>query len=130
VPSQIVFVDEIPKGPTGKLQRIGLAEKLASKLRSEYVPPQEPGEKTLARIWSEVLGIERIGLHDNFFNLGGDSLLAAQVVSRVRKTFQIELPLPIVFRDPTLAGQAWRIEEMIMAEVEQLPEEEAQHFLE
>ena len=82
VPSQIIIVDEIPKGPTGKLQRIGLAEKLASRLRPEYIAPQEIVEKKLAEIWSEVLTIKDIGLNDNFFALGGDSLLAVQVISR------------------------------------------------
>jgi acyl-CoA synthetase (AMP-forming)/AMP-acid ligase II/acyl carrier protein len=128
VPSQIVFVEEIPKGPTGKLQRIGLAEKLASNLKAEFIAPQESVEKALAGIWSEVLGIERISVNDNFFALGGDSLRAAQVVARVRNTFQVELPLRSVFRDPTLAGQAWLIEEMILEEVEQLPEEEVQRL--
>lgn len=129
VPSQIVFVDEIPTGPTGKLQRIGLAEKLASKLRAEYAPPTEPGEKSLAQIWSEVLGHKRIGVHDNFFALGGDSLLATQVVSRVRRVFQIELPLTTIFRDPTLAGQARCIKAMVLEEIENLPDEEVQRLL-
>ncbi|UCE20537.1 MAG: AMP-binding protein [Gemmatimonadota bacterium] len=130
VPSQIVFVDEIPKGPTGKLQRIGLAEKLASKLRAEYVAPRDQAEKTLANIWAEVLGPERIGVNDNFFRLGGNSLLAAQVVSRVRKVFQVELSVETVFKDPTLGGQASLIADLIMKEIEEMSEEDARRLTE
>ena len=129
VPSQIAFVDEIPKGPTGKLHRIGLAEILVSKLRARYVPPTEPGQKSLAQIWSEVLEHDRIGADDNFFYLGGDSLLAHQVVSRVRRVFQIELPVSMIFREPTLAGQARLIEKMVLEEIEKLTDEEVRRLL-
>jgi len=100
VPTQILVVDEIPKGPTGKLQRIGLAEKLAIQLRPEFAEPTEPVEKILAQIWGEVLNQNRIGIDDNFFALGGDSLKAVQVVARVRATLEITLPLPAIFQEP------------------------------
>jgi acyl carrier protein len=102
VPQQIVFLDEIPKGATGKLQRIGLAEKLSHLLETGYIAPRDEGETQLAKIWSEVLGVERIGLHDNFFALGGDSLMGTQVVSRVVEKFQIDLPIQTLFRHPIL----------------------------
>jgi acyl-CoA synthetase (AMP-forming)/AMP-acid ligase II/acyl carrier protein len=129
VPSQVLIVDEIPKGPTGKLQRIGLAEKLAAKLRAEFVAPRSLAEKALAAIWAEVLGIERVSVHDNFFALGGDSLKATQVASRVRTAFDVELPLGTVFREPTLAGLALVVEEILIEEVEALTEEEAQRLI-
>jgi acyl-CoA synthetase (AMP-forming)/AMP-acid ligase II/acyl carrier protein len=108
VPSQIIFLQEIPKGPTGKLQRIGLHAKLTDQLRTEFVAPTTPTEKQLADLWSAVLGVERVGITENFFALGGDSLLATQVTSRIRDAFGIELPLPTIFREPTIAalGQA------------------------
>lgn len=68
--------------------------------------PRTPVEETLADIWSEVLGVEPVGIHDNFFQLGGDSLLATQVVSRLRRAFGVQLPLGILFDAPTVAGQA------------------------
>lgn len=102
VPQQIVFLDEIPKGATGKLQRNGLAEKLSHLLETGYVAPRDEGETQLAKIWSEVLGVERIGVHDNFFALGGDSLLGTQVVSRVVEKYQIDLPMQTLFRHPIL----------------------------
>ncbi len=129
VPSQIVIVDEIPKGPTGKLQRIGLYDKLASQLKPQYVAPSDTAEKALAKIWAEVLGIQQIGVYDNFFGLGGDSLRATQVVTRVRAAFQVELPATMMFREPTIAGQAVQIEEKLIAELDALSDEEAQRLL-
>lgn len=130
VPSQVLIVDEIPKGPTGKLQRIGLADKLAPKLKAEFVAPRDPVEDALARIWGEVLGIEQVSVCDNFFALGGDSLLATQLVSRVRAAFGVELPLGTIFREPTVADQALVIEDMLLKEIEELTEEEARRLAE
>ena len=104
VPSQVVIVDEIPKGPTGKLQRIGLGKKLRPQLKSEFVPPRNSVEERLAGLWAEVLKLEQIGIYDNFFMLGGDSLLATQLVARIRMAFQLELALRIIFEKPTVAG--------------------------
>jgi acyl-CoA synthetase (AMP-forming)/AMP-acid ligase II/acyl carrier protein len=109
VPSQIVFVDQIPKGPTGKLQRIGLADKLEHVLQRDFVAPSGPVERTLAEIWAEVLGLEAIGMRDNFFYLGGDSIRATQVIARVRDQLQVDLPPSDLFRAPTIAEFAERI---------------------
>lgn len=128
IPSQVLIVNEIPKGPTGKLQRIGLAEKLAPKLKPVYMASRNPVENTLANIWTEVLGIERVGINDNFFALGGDSLLAAQIVSRIHTAFQIELQLKAIFKDPTLAGQAFKIAELVIDEIEEMTEDDARRF--
>lgn len=129
VPSQVIFVREIPKGPTGKLQRIGLAQKLGPKLKAEFVAPKKPVEEILSKIWAEVLGIERVGIKDNFFAFGGDSLKATQVVSRIGKTFQVIMPLTAIFRGPTVADQALLIEEMLLKKIEDLTEEEAQRLI-
>jgi len=90
VPRRIMFVEQIPKGATGKIQRIGLAKKLGIESLSfaqpggsvQFAAPQTGTEMTLSDIWSTVLGIDRIGVHDNFFELGGDSMAAADVISR------------------------------------------------
>ena len=79
VPRVVLFVDEIPKGATGKRQRIGLAQKLGltasdPTATSEYAPPTTAIEEKLVQIWSEVLGDEQVGLNYNFFGLGGDSI--------------------------------------------------------
>jgi acyl carrier protein len=125
VPSQVVIISEIPKGSTGKLQRLGLAEKLRAQLKAEFVAPRGPVEEILTEIWSQTLKIEPVGIDDNFFALGGDSLVATQVMARVQATFQVALPLKTIFREPTIAAQALAIEEMLMNEIEGLTEEEA-----
>ena len=129
VPGQVVIVDEVPKGPTGKLQRIGLAEKLRSKLRAPFVAPRNRAEKAVARVWAAVLDIDQVGIYDNFFALGGDSLLATQVVSRLRAAFGVELAIPTMFRGPTVANQALLIEGLLMSEVEGLTEDQARSLL-
>ncbi len=84
----------------------------------EFLGPRTPIEEGLAGIWSDVLGVERISVHDNFFQLGGHSLLAAQVISRMRNTFSVDLPLRRIFETPTVAGLATAIYEMQAAETE------------
>jgi acyl-CoA synthetase (AMP-forming)/AMP-acid ligase II/acyl carrier protein len=112
VPRRVVMVDEIPQGPTGKLQRAGLAEKLglgASEgldVRAAYTAPRTPVEKKLTEIWCEILAVQRVGVDDNFFQLGGDSLLATQVISRVREALHAELSFVGFFATPTVAGLA------------------------
>ncbi|HHH41604.1 MAG TPA: amino acid adenylation domain-containing protein, partial [Chloroflexi bacterium] len=112
VPSAYVVMEALPLTPNGKVDRQALPEPEWSRrqLAGEYVAPRTPVEEVLAGIWSQVLGVEEVGVHDNFFELGGHSLLATQLVSRVREAFEIELPLRHVFECPTVATLAERIE--------------------
>ncbi len=103
VPSTVVIADAIPKGPTGKLQRIGLHAKLAAALSPAYRAPRGGVEKALAGIWAELLAVERVGAQDNFFLLGGDSILALRLVAEVKRRLGVELPPHEVFRAPTIA---------------------------
>lgn len=137
VPQQVVFVDTLPKNSMGKVQRAGLSEKLVPLLQAEFSAPETEIEITVAKIWSEVLGLSHVGRYDNFFTLGGDSLLATQVVWRVKKEIGIDLPLLTVFQNTTLEGFVGAIsqnllntvDEMelseLLAEIENLPEVEA-----
>ncbi|MDY6953781.1 MAG: phosphopantetheine-binding protein, partial [Thermodesulfobacteriota bacterium] len=109
---------------------IGLAEKLRSELRPAFVAPRNRAEKAVARIWAAVLDVEPVGVHDNFFALGGDSLLATQVVSRLQAAFGVAVAIPTMFRGPTVADQALLMEELLLSEVEGLTEEQAQALLE
>ncbi|WP_017326780.1 AMP-binding protein [Synechococcus sp. PCC 7336] len=106
VPSQVAIVDDIPKGATGKLQRLGLADKLADVLVAQSVAPRNPLEKIIAATIQEVLDLETLSIHDNFFAIGGDSLRGTQVVNRLRALFGIELPHTILFRHLTVAELA------------------------
>ncbi|HEU4963515.1 MAG TPA: amino acid adenylation domain-containing protein [Bacilli bacterium] len=112
VPSAILTLDALPLTPNGKLDRQGLPtpDWGVREEATSYVPPRNDLEATMAQIWQETLGVERIGVHDNFFDLGGHSLLATQVLSRVRERFQVELPLRLFFETPTVAEFVVRLE--------------------
>lgn len=129
VPTRVLIVDAIPKGPTGKIQRLGLAAILADRLRAEFEAPEGPFEELLAAIWAEVLHAAAIGRNDNFFSLGGDSISATGVTARVRAALDVDLPLGAVFREPVLTDQAQVIADTLVAEIEDLSEEEAQQHL-
>jgi natural product biosynthesis luciferase-like monooxygenase protein/amino acid adenylation domain-containing protein/non-ribosomal peptide synthase protein (TIGR01720 family) len=109
VPSAVVVLDELPLTRNGKLDRRALPAPLWEG-GAGYVAPRTPAEEVLDGIWAAVLGRERVGAEAHFFEAGGHSLLAAQVVARVREAFRVELPLRAVFEAPTLAGLAGRIE--------------------
>jgi phthiocerol/phenolphthiocerol synthesis type-I polyketide synthase E len=89
-----------------------------------YAAPTNEVEEKLAAMWQELLGIERVGIHDDFFALGGHSLLATQIVSRVRVLFRVDLRLAAIFEAPTVARMAELIEDAIIAELESLSDEE------
>ena len=111
VPASFVFLDTLPLNPNGKIDRRALLAPHTYDLglSTNFVPPQNATEEVLANIWIKVLRLEQVGIHDNFFELGGHSLLATQVMSRVRQTFQIEMPLQILFENPTIASLAQAI---------------------
>lgn len=127
VPAQIIFMDEIPKGATGKLQRIGLAERLGIKPElpnldavQDWTPPRNDLERFLSVIWADVLALKAengrpaVGIHARFLDLGGDSITATQIVSRIRHGLEIELSLIEMFDLPTIAEQAELVEKYVL----------------
>jgi len=108
VPSAFVKLDALPLSANGKVNRLALPDPANARpeLTAAFVAPRTASEKRLSEIWSEVLRIERVGLHDNFFEMGGNSLLATLVCSRVRKALKIEVPPRVVFEHPTVALMA------------------------
>jgi amino acid adenylation domain-containing protein len=118
VPSRFVFLDRLPLTPNGKLDRQSLPtpEEELRALEQAYVPPRTPVERLLAEMWAEVLGVPRVGIHDDFFGLGGHSLRATQVIARARAAFRVELPLRSVFETPTVSGLALTVTQRLLEE--------------
>jgi amino acid adenylation domain-containing protein/natural product biosynthesis luciferase-like monooxygenase protein len=111
VPSAFAVLEALPLNANGKVDRKALPAPGAPAGDAErFVAPRTSVEAQLAFIWSELLHLPRVGIHDDFFELGGHSLLATQLLSRIRGTFDVELPLAVVFEAPTLGEQAARVE--------------------
>jgi len=110
VPSALVLMDSLPLTPNGKVDRSRLPA--PDRTTPVSATPRNPTERLLAEIWSEVLGPGRIGIEDNFFVLGGNSLLAMRVLSRVRAGLEVELPLRTVFEHQTLTRLAAAIDQL------------------
>ncbi len=115
VPAAVVGLAALPLTPSGKVDRRALAGPAFAPPGAEaaagYVEPATNTQRELAAIWSEILGVERVGAADDFFDLGGHSLLAVQVLSRMRGRLGVELPVRALFEAPTLAGLARRAEQ-------------------
>lgn len=109
IPKAFVMLDSLPLTASGKVDRLALTEldSAASGLIDKaFIAPRTPTESTLAKIWAEVLNIERVGIYDNFFDLGGDSLLTVRLLKQIHKQFENELPLSTLFLNPTIESLA------------------------
>ncbi|MET9038462.1 condensation domain-containing protein, partial [Streptomyces mirabilis] len=112
VPAAFVRVSRFPLTVNGKVDRSALPVPEQEDLAvSGGAEPVSELERTVAEVWRRVLGVDRVGLHDNFFALGGQSLLATEAVARLNSTFGVELSLPMIFQEPTVAALAAMIEE-------------------
>ncbi|HUM03005.1 MAG TPA: MupA/Atu3671 family FMN-dependent luciferase-like monooxygenase [Thermoanaerobaculia bacterium] len=111
VPSRFLRMSELPRTPNGKLDRKSLPPpaEIPSEADATFVPPRNPIEEVVAEICAEVLGLDRVDVTANFFELGGHSLLATQAISRLRDSFQTELPLRVIFESPTVEALAREI---------------------
>jgi acyl-CoA synthetase (AMP-forming)/AMP-acid ligase II/acyl carrier protein len=115
VPSRIVMVKDIPKGPTGKIQRLGLGARLAEQLSVFHEPPAEGMEQRVAATIREVLACADVGRHDNFFVLGGDSIRATQVIARLARDLSVEVPPTLLFTFPTVQALAAELAQLAEA---------------
>ena len=136
IPSQVVIVTTIPTGATGKVERGRLETVLASSLKPSFVAPRSDIEAQVAAIFSEVLGMGEVGVEDNFFAQGGDSLRGFQALARIGANLQVDLSIVDLFKGPTVAQLASEVERQraagkelalhqILDEVEGLSDEEA-----
>jgi amino acid adenylation domain-containing protein/FkbM family methyltransferase len=128
IPSAFVVLDALPALPNGKVDRRALPAPDGSRrgAAGPYVAPRNATEARLAEIWAGLLGVERVGVHDSFFDLGGHSLLATQAISRMRETFQAELSLRAFFESPTIASLSVGL---VRSLAEQLSDEEMLELL-
>jgi amino acid adenylation domain-containing protein len=108
VPSSFTLLEALPLTAHGKVDRRALPSPAGDHPEAGYVPPRDAAEEALGAVWAEVLGVDRVGAHDNFFHLGGHSLLATQAMSRARSVFGADLPLSALFEAPTVAELAAR----------------------
>ena len=119
VPSIFITLDSLPLTPTGKVDRRSLPPPQGTRpaLENPYVAPGSPLEETLVKIWADVLHLEQVGVHDHFLELGGDSLLATMLVSRVLNALHVQVPLRSLFKVPTVAQMARVILEILANKV-------------
>ncbi|MGS0897526.1 thioesterase domain-containing protein, partial [Burkholderia stagnalis] len=106
VPAHLLLVEKLPVTPNGKVDRRALPAIDFTYNTASYTAPGTPVETLLCRLWAEALKVDRVGIHDNFFTMGGHSLLAIQLVSRINTAFGVEMPLSNLFSDPTPAELA------------------------
>lgn len=111
-PAAFVWLDEFPRLPSGKIDRASLPPPQRSSETTTIDEPRNPLEEALVTIWRQVLKIDRVGIHEGFFDLGGHSLMAAQIISRIRAVHGVELPLRAIFESPTVAGLALAMQQV------------------
>ena len=129
VPRLYSVLSAFPLTANGKIDRKALPEpEVTRETDTPYLEPSSEIEKLLASIWCEVLELEAVGVNDNFFKLGGHSLKITQVISRVREAVGVELPMRAMFEAPTIASLALRVEELLIEELNDLSEEEAEQL--
>lgn len=131
VPPVFVRIDALPLNANGKLDRAALpAPDESNSLRDdEYLAPRSAIEQRVAEVISELLGLEKVGVEDNFFMLGGHSLLGTQVIVRMRELFGVDLSLRSLFDSPTIADLAVEVERLLFSRIEGMSDEEAALFL-
>jgi acyl carrier protein len=126
VPSVFVFLDALPLGPTGKLDRkalstLGLsAPEGDAGSRTDYVPPSTDTERALAEIWADVLTVDKVGVEDNFFELGGDSIRSLLITTRIKAAFDVALTPRDVLTARTVSALTEVVEDAILGELERV----------
>jgi len=122
LPEYFKYMESLPLTDNGKVDRKALQNlaNFSKKQNADYVAPETEFEKIIAEIWSEVLQIEKIGVHDNFLELGGNSLSAIRIATRVNDSFDLDLPLNTIFETPTVSRLSRHIEKSILTMLKEL----------
>jgi acyl carrier protein len=129
VPATFVSLEKLPLTPNGKVDRLSLpAPDKSNTLRDEArAAPRTEVEKTVAGILERLLNLEHVNVEENFFSLGGHSLLGAQLVAKLRDTFRIEMPLRVIFEAPSVAELSAEVGRLLLAKVQRMSDEEVDH---
>jgi acyl carrier protein len=132
VPSLFVTVASLPFTAHGKVDRAALPAPTSENILHDdsSEAPQSEIEQWLARLLSTLLGTDRVNRDDNFFNLGGHSLMGAQLIARVKQTFDVDLPLRSLFDHPTIREISSEVDSLLQAKLNSMSEEEARRLLE
>jgi acyl carrier protein len=130
IPAEFYRLDSVPLNASGKIDRNALPlPARANQLSDEdYIAPRTQVESHMASILATLLRLEKVGVNENFFLLGGDSLLGAQVIARVRDTFGVELTLLSLFDHPTVSGLSAEIERLLVVKLAAMSEDEAERL--
>jgi acyl-coenzyme A synthetase/AMP-(fatty) acid ligase/acyl carrier protein len=128
VPAMFCRMDALPLTASGKIDRNALPEPAHQLRDADYIAPRTPAEERMAAILATLLRLERVGVNENFFLLGGNSLLGAQVIARVRDRFGVELTLLSLFDHPTVSGLSAEIERLLVAKLGAMSEDEAERL--
>jgi acyl carrier protein len=113
VPSLVIAIDQVPLTPNGKLNRSALPDPGQHWVSKEYIAPRTDYEQAIAVIWQDVMKRDRIGVDDHFFDIGGHSLLAVQIVARVKEQYAVEFSMRRLFEVATIAGMASYVENAV-----------------
>jgi acyl carrier protein len=131
LPSVFVSLDALPYASSGKVNRLALpAPDESNTLRDQvFHQPSSATEERVSAIVASLLGLSRVGVNDNFFYLGGNSLFGTQLIARLRDAFQVEVPLLSLFDHPTVSELSVEVEQLMVARLDAMSDEEAQRLL-
>ena len=132
VPTHFVALEDMPLNTSGKINYAALPDISEGRagVAAVYIPPETDLQSDLIDIWESVMNLDKIGIHDNFFDLGGHSLPAIRITSRINIHYDIELPLEVFFANPTVALLAEAIEVILLEQIESVSDEEVLRLLE
>jgi acyl carrier protein len=121
IPSELVQLESLPRTPNGKLDRRLLPDPKLSPVqnRPELIEPRTSVERELAAIWTELLQLPQVSMEDQFFKVGGHSLVASQIVSRIRELYDLEVPLSLFLQNPSIADLDRYITERMLESIDQ-----------
>jgi len=132
IPALLIPLDAFPRTTSGKIDRRALPkpDAYANLYSGEPMPPRTPAEEILAAVFAEVLQLPSIGVEDDFFALGGQSILATQAMARLRERLELDLSVRLLFEAPTVAALALRVEDALAAQIDALDDEQVAQALE